>query len=386
MAEDSIDTLSVYIQGIDALSSVVRVANNEADFEKTTIKQLKDKIVSLRPELTADSLHLLFVTRKLEEKNEGGEEATLGHYKIRGKSTVHIGVRMPPGMAAMSSTRKDTSGDVPRDEIPRPPDPTDKMHDLSDLSLTFTTEQPDCIDPFSDPNGPPRVVMSCGDAVDPNSLTEYCRSLVDAGRFEFFCPAIFDSKNNKGCGRIWDYTEVRQKALLSDSECHWFESMLALRAVQEYYDTKRCPGCKTHRERADPGSLRVHCTVCSKKKGYEYDFCWQCMNEWTDPTSLEHCGRPVCESPGVVLLRNAPTMTYNGITVPNLRACPNCGQLVEHDGTGCKFATCPRCRKDLCFLCLHFKEDCLKMAPDSWQKECGNPVAPRQTVLPIWRR
>ena len=187
------------------------------NFEKLyTIKELKTKIVALRPELTVDCLRLLFAGKQLEELDDN-KQATLESYNILGKSTIHAVLRM--------------RGGTTRDKIPRPASPNDKVHSLSDLSLKFTTLKPDCIDPFPDPEAPPRVEMSCGHAVDPKSLTVYCRSLVDQNHFEMFCPAIVDATTNKQCKTVWEYVEVRQVALLNEDECRWFESKIAERAA-----------------------------------------------------------------------------------------------------------------------------------------------------------
>lgn len=85
---------SVLVQGLEASFTVVPVATNETDFNKTTIKQLKTKIVRIRPELTVDSLRLLFAGKQLEELIDNKQAATLEFYKIRGKSTIHAVVRM----------------------------------------------------------------------------------------------------------------------------------------------------------------------------------------------------------------------------------------------------------------------------------------------------
>lgn len=369
---DDPNKFSVIVQGIEATFTVVPVATNETEFQKTTIKQLKAKIVALRPELTVDSLRLLFAGKQLEEQN-GAEQATLEFYKIRGKSTIHAVVRMPGGTT--------------RDDIPRPPSPNDKEHSLSDLSIKFTTLKPDCIDPFPDPKAPPRVEMSCGHGVDPNSLTVYCRSLVDQNHFEMFCPAIVDTKTQKQCKKVWEYVEVRRVALLNDDECRWFESKIAERAAQQYCDMKECPGCRSFLERADLNNLRVRCLICSKKKASSYDFCWQCLHEWSGPTtSSVKCGRAECEHPDIPSVRDAPEMKLNGMSVPNRRACPTCSKIVEHNGTGCKMIICSRCQKEFCFLCLLLKEDCLKTAPGSYFMGCKKPIADRQTVIPPWRR
>ena len=45
-----------------------------------------------------------------------------------------------------------------------------------------------------------RSKLSCGHFVDPNSLTSWCKNLVNDGYFEFHCPAIvsrFEKCNKK---------------------------------------------------------------------------------------------------------------------------------------------------------------------------------------------
>eukprot|EP00731_Ephydatia_muelleri_P034113 Em0047g32a len=311
MGDPNPNQFSVFLQGIEASFTVVPVASNETEFQKTTIKELKTKIVALRPELTVDSLRLLFAGKQLEELDEYKQACTLESYNIRGKSTIHAVLRM--------------HGETTRDKIPRPASPNDKVHSLSDISLKFTTLKPDY----------------------PNSLTVYCRSLVDQNHFEMFCPAIVDATTNKQCKTVWEYVEVRQVALLNEDECHWFESKIAERAAQQYCDMKECPGCRSFVERDDLHNLRVCCTICSKKKGSNYDFCWQCLHEWSGPTtSSVKCGRAECEHPDMPSIRDAPDMTLNGKSVPNRRACPTCGKIAEHNGIGCKMIMCTRLMGD----------------------------------------
>ena len=83
-------------------------------------------------------------------------------------------------------------------------------------------------------------------------------------------------------------------------------------------------------------------------------------------------------------IRDADMINLNGLDVPSRRACPTCGNVVEHNQEGCKFIVCPRCKKEFCFLCLLLKEKCLELLNKSWFKSCKNPVAPKQTVIPVW--
>ena len=255
------------------------------------------------------------------------------------------------------------------------------------------TDKPDCLDPFPpDPDAPKRVEMSCGHAVGPDTLTEYCRSLLKQHIFKFTCPAIIDSKRNKQCREEWEYTDVRLAALLTDDEMQYFESKMSEYAASQYCDIKECPGCQSFTERRDLINLRVQCPFCTKKKGRSYDFCWQCSREWTGPTkSSVKCGNVSCIHPDLPSIRDAPYIELKELVglnlfVPNRRACPTCGKVVEHDTEACKNVICPRCKKEFCFLCLELTIDCQKSAPGSWYKACAKPVAPKQTVIPAWSR
>ena len=363
----------VRLQGIRETFRLVDVAATEQEFKATTVLELKKKIKSqIYTDLETEHMRLIFGGKQLEEKQPRGGACTLEYYKIKKLSLLSIVLRFPGGST--------------RDTLPRPVDMI-KVHDPNDFSLKFTDE-PDCLDPFPpEKDAPRRIKMSCGHAVDATSLTGYCRSLVDIGEYEMHCPAIIDKRNNKACEKMWEYTEIRQVALLNDAECQWFESKIATFAAQRYCDMKECPGCRSFVERRDLTNLRVHCLICTKDKEKTYDFCWNCLNEWTGPsTSSTKCGQEDCVHPDLSNIQMAPMMKLNSFDVPNRRACPNCGKVVEHNGSGCKMMDCKRCRKEFCFLCLELKADCLKSSPSGWFGKCKKPVAPKQKSIPVWRR
>jgi len=259
--------------------------------------------------------------------------------------------------------------------------------DFSSFSLEFTTSVPDAITGMSDPDDEPRVVMSCGHAVDPNTLTAWCRSLLDDHEFEFYCPAIVDQTTNKQCKKVWEYYEVRKIAHLNAAEQQYFESKMSEYAAQQYYDMKECADCRSFVERQDLTNLRVHCIICTKRKGRKYEFCWNCDEEWSGPTtSAIKCGNSGCQHPSIPSIKEAPLIKLNGKDVPSCRACPTCGSVVEHKQEGCKFMTCPRCKKEFCFLCLELKSECLDSASSSWYGTCLKDVAPRPTQIPVWSR
>jgi ubiquitin len=355
----------VIVVGIGNSSFPVKVASSENDFLKTTVKQLKQKIYAIKDEIKPEDMRLCFAGTQLEDKK------TLEDYNIQKKSTVYIVVRARGGT----------------DRVPLPPQADGKQHQIDDFSVLFT-DAPDAIMGYSEPEDPRRVRMSCGHGVDPSTLTNYCRSKLKDHIAKFTCPAIVDQKAaNKVCGKEWTYADIRKAALLTEDEMKYFEYKISELAAMQFYDLKSCPGCNTCVERIDEKNLRVTCPICSKQKKKTWDFCWQCLKEWSGPTtSAVKCGYSLCVHPGLTALKDAPLINLYGKDVPNRRACPTCGKVIEHKQEGCKMMTCIRCKKEFCFICLLPSRECLKSAPGSWRGECKNPPAERQTSIPLWSR
>ena len=155
-------------------------------------------------------MRLLFAGKQLEDKLRSGGEATLEDYNLQRDSTIHLVFRLHGGSQHPIFTQR-----VP------PPPPVEKQHQSDDISLKFTSDIPDAITGMSDPDDQPRVLMTCGHAVDPNTLTAWCRSLLDKQEWEFFCPAIIDATDTR-CKKIWEYSEVRKVALLNEAEQKFF--------------------------------------------------------------------------------------------------------------------------------------------------------------------
>lgn len=148
----------------------------------------------------------------------------------------------------------------------------------------------------------------------------------------------------------------------------------------------QCPGCSCLVSRKDPNNLNVQCLVCAKRRGQNYAFCWQCMNEWKGPgPRSDRCDNEGCQSP-LDILAQCPNIVFKDVkgvdNCPSIRACPNCGMLLGHSKRYCRSLVCTRCKTKFCFVCLSATQQCLSSA----YEECPNGVAPRQTIIPMLKQ
>ncbi|XP_055359079.1 uncharacterized protein DDB_G0292642-like isoform X2 [Betta splendens] len=304
----------------------------------------------------------------------------------------------------------------------------EKTYDPLDTTMTFV-DRDDDLDPlFSEEDCVSlRAQMSCGHAVTPENLTQCCRSQLEqvpdrrtllwvqmrhlvarkkhsttqlqttvkrpfffyfkSGNYTFRCQAIIEGVEQ--CNKPWSYQEVRRMADLSVEEMQEFEEKIALLAAAQYCEIQSCPQCKTSVERKDLSNLCVLCTVCKADREQNHQFCWQCMKPWKGPAPRsDRCDNDGCVNKDLELLRKCKDTVLAEVqgvgACPSIRACPTCGNLVEHDRTGCKNITCPRCQVEFCFVCLKLTRRCLKTS--SYFIPCRDGVAPRQTSIPVWRR
>ncbi|CAN9509745.1 unnamed protein product [Ophioblennius macclurei] len=255
--------------------------------------------------------------------------------------------------------------------------PKEKCYDPNDPTLTITDEE-DHLDFMLDNFPSARALMSCGHAVTPTSLTNWCRRQLDEGGRYFVC-------GMPDCDVEWSFEEVCRMALLTPEEIHYFENKIFENA-KDCFDIKSCPGCKSTVMRSDFNNLCVKCKVCTSDRGAPFFFCWQCLREWRGQSPrTDRCGNIGCFNKSLHTLKNCPDMTFlevEGVTsCPSIRACPTCGFLLVHDKTGCKCLTCPRCGEEFCFVCLKNKEDCCETS--SPYEACSSGVAPRQVSIPV---
>ncbi|XP_006010277.1 E3 ubiquitin-protein ligase DDB_G0292642 [Latimeria chalumnae] len=264
---------------------------------------------------------------------------------------------------------------------------SEKQYNPNDKTLKFV-KQKDEITGDDDPNVL-RAEMSCGHAVDPNSLTAWCRSLIDKGQHKFYCPALKDGTTEQ-CKKEWPYVEVRKLAVLTQEEQEQFETKIALFAATEYCEFKQCPGCNSYVERRDLTNLNVRCIICTEEKGRVFEFCWQCLNQWKGPgPRADRCENDNCVNKELQYLSTCPLVSLPDTVIkdcPSTRACPTCGLLIEHNLKACKNMLCIRCQVEFCFACLELTRDCLKSNPRGWYGSCVKGIAPRQTSIPAWNR
>ncbi|XP_069474309.1 E3 ubiquitin-protein ligase DDB_G0292642-like isoform X1 [Ambystoma mexicanum] len=229
-----------------------------------------------------------------------------------------------------------------------------------------------------------RVLLSCGHTADPDSVMKWCKTLLAQGKTRFHCPVPI---GNKSCDKEWSYEEIRKIALHNQEERKEFEETMASSTAKQCCEYKQCPGCKTLVERKDRGNLNVRCIICTARNGKAYDFCWQCLKPWTgEGLSSTRCRNEGCRDGRLDMLQNCklndlPDSEIKGC--PAIRACPTCGILIEHK-ENCKYVTCRQCGKTFCFACLQAQSVCLKEKAVSYFETCARPVAPRQTILPVW--
>ncbi|XP_041840862.1 probable E3 ubiquitin-protein ligase RNF217 isoform X2 [Melanotaenia boesemani] len=258
----------------------------------------------------------------------------------------------------------------------------EKCYNPRDFTLRFVDRE-DEFDFLCEGFSSRRALMSCGHAVTPTSLTNWCRQLLEKGESKFVCGQF-------GCNAEWPYVEVRKMALLTHEEREYFERNMALNAVKVYFDTKVCPECKHTVTRKDQSNLSVRCHICTARKGRVYEFCWQCLKKWKgDPSRTDRCENEGCYNEALKTLRTCSVITFEsvkGVTgCPSIRACPTCGYMLEHSSKNCKSIYCSRCKTEFCFVCLKLKSECKKTGK-GYYNPCSDGVAPRQTSIPVWQR
>uniref|UniRef100_A0A3Q3E4Z7 RING-type domain-containing protein n=1 Tax=Labrus bergylta TaxID=56723 RepID=A0A3Q3E4Z7_9LABR len=253
----------------------------------------------------------------------------------------------------------------------------ERCYDPNDTRFTFVDGEDEMDFELNDYKSL-RAKMSCGHTVTPTSLIDWCRRQLDEGKMEFVC-------GQPKCDAVWSFEDVCKMALLTPAETENIDKRL-FNLAKDNLGAKKCPGCESLVVREDQNDLRVCCTVCTRNKARAYEFCWQCLKEWTGPSEHDdHCANPECVNQPLEILRKCPEITLKDVKMvtscPSVRACPTCGLLIEHSTIHCKSIVCTRCKKKFCFVCLKLSAVCY-----SYYSACTDGVAPRQTSIPVWKR
>ena len=221
-------------------------------------------------------------------------------------------------------------------------------------------------------NGIIVLEMPCKHPISPDALMEYVWAEVSTNKkYEVKCPL---------CTAEWPLDVIKRYSGACDLELHQLEKGLSENFCTQSKDIKTCLNCQSHCMRQDPSNNSVCCLMCTKKQGSSYYFCWLCQQKWKNSFTSNHCGNDDCDAPMLALLQSCKKVkvTFIDIEVYELRACPNCGTLIEHGGE-CKHMHCKQCGTDFCFVCLRMKSQ------GSWQ--CGSyntecALAPIQEAIP----
>ena len=240
----------------------------------------------------------------------------------------------------------------------------------------YTNER--CIISYADSPDDPRMELPCGHAITKDSLLKYIDTQVKKHKTDLKCPET-------SCSQVWDISKIKDMAM-NHTERKSMEVGLAENLIFDKFECKECPKCGCLITRTDSG-FRVKCLMCYKD-GTTFVFCWCCSGEWKRPGSgYKICGNLKCDpdkSTFVQLLAtcNTTKMKYSEVVVPAIRACPKCGEGINHK-EGCKHMLCPTCDTEFCFVCLGIRNK----ATGAWPNACGGystscKVAPRQTTVP----
>lgn len=183
------------------------------------------------------------------------------------------------------------------------------------------------------------------------------------------------------CGKEWPFHIIKQYGGAPSTELGQLELGISQNFLAASSEINQCRKCKTYFTRENSSINNVKCVVCSMQQKSSYYFCWYCLQDWKNPLSSAACGNEGCgDTVKLEKLRTSGKIkvSYSGVETFKLRACPNCGTIIEL-ASGCKQMHCKACSQDFCFVCLRMKSQ------GSWS--CGSNstvcvAAPPQTVIP----
>ena len=295
------------------------------------------KKVEAKTGIVPSEQRLIYGGKQLEDKRCIGDYPPLNN-----GSTLVLVMRLPGGSKPAPPARRRPDRAVPRSSEP--------------CMITFEEDAHN-------------VLMPCGHTISPDGLMDYCWSEVSGGqrKQEIRCCL---------CNAEWPLDVLYQYSGASKAELDMLEVGLSKNFCLHSSDIMECPGCESFCERKNCDINCVQCRICSKKKSSSYMFCWLCLQPWKSNPSAKECGNTKCTSTVIQKLHDAPLTSVMGVKVkvPNLRACPKCGTLIEL-AHGCKHMVCRKCSDSFCFICLRSKSNGSWMC-GGYSTECT--PAPRQ--------
>ena len=298
-----------------------------------------------RTQIPPDQQRLIFGGKELEN------EKRLSYYKISNEATLFLVMRLYGGTEQVKRPQAPTRREIDQ-SIPR----SDELC----MILLYTEDD--------------RVRMPCRHVISPDGLMEYCWNEVCVGvKTKVVCCL---------CNDEWDVDTIRRYGGATDEEIAVLQECLSRNYCLSDPKISECPGCTSFCQRINESKKCTLCSYCSNK-GKRYHFCWDCKKEWKGSPSNEYCGNDKCTNEEILQkLRTCPETGIEylpNLKVPSIRACPNCGSLVEHAGR-CKHVTCGECNVKFCFVCLRACSEDGSSYCGSHRQECS--VAERQTTIP----
>ncbi|RUS19449.1 hypothetical protein BC937DRAFT_87445 [Endogone sp. FLAS-F59071] len=185
---------------VKSISGKTVTVNNVTD--GTSVAELHRKIEEKLPVMTSQNYYVIHVSRELEEKKR------LADYDIGKESTVHICLSLMQLVAAvvLCILLWLASNELSRYDTDDPDDPLVKMPCQHDISFEF--------------------------------LNGYCKSEIDDGKYEIFCPYV--NRFGEKCNTNWMYHEVTEVLKPTDEVRREFE----IKINENYFSAnglKQCP-------------------------------------------------------------------------------------------------------------------------------------------------
>lgn len=311
-----------------------------------SVEKVKEEVRS-RTEIPPNEQILIFGGKQLEEGKR------LSHYRISNGATLYLVMRLLGGAEQVNRpqipTRRKIDPSIPRSDEP--------------CMILYTEDD--------------SVRMPCGHVISPDGLMDYCWNEVCVGvKTKVVCCL---------CNADWDVDTIRRYGGATDEETALIQECLSRNYCRSDPKISECPGCTSFCVRINESKRCTSCRYCANRKGRAFYFCWDCKKEWIGEPRNEYCGNDKCTNEEILeKLRTCPEKDIKylrGLKAPSLRACPNCGSLIQH-ADACKHVTCKECKVKFCFVCLRICYEGSSFC-GSYNVQCS--VAERQTKIPCRR-